>query len=99
MSDLFSIFWEAYPRKVAKKDAERAFKAAKITEKEMPVIMGALQNQKRNWHEARFIPYPATWIRGERWNDEPDPAIGKPRYSSTDPEEYLKRALERNERK
>lgn len=65
----FDEFWKAYPRKVGKGDARRAFeKAAKKVQ--LPVLLAALDLQKRGWDDPKFIPFPATWLNGERWEDE-----------------------------
>ena len=72
----FERFWKAYPRKVAKADALKAF------EKNVPgplleTVLNALEKQKRseNWtrDSGRYIPYPATWLNGKRWEDESEP--------------------------
>lgn len=70
----FADFWRAYPRRVARKDAEKAW--AKIDPAEYPKIFAAVARAKKHddWRreEGRFIPYAATFLRGERWNDELD---------------------------
>ena len=75
MTDLlFDRFWEAYPRKQAKKDARRAFLAARVDDHLLHQMLSALvwQKDQPQWsREGTFIPLPATWIRGERWQDEP----------------------------
>ena len=68
---LFSDFWTLYPKRVARKDAERAW--AKIDAAEYPAILLALVAWRRVWRARdndQFIPYPATWLNGERWTDE-----------------------------
>jgi hypothetical protein len=68
----FTDFWRAYPRRVAKKDAEKAW--AKIDAAEYPKILDAITKQRKteDWRRdgGRFIPYPASFLRGERWTDE-----------------------------
>lgn len=67
----FELFWEAYPRKEGKKDAHTAFTHVKAP---IEVLLSAIEKQKttQQWKsdKGRFIPLPATWLRGERWNDE-----------------------------
>lgn len=70
----FEEFWRQYPRKVAKGDARKAWiQTAKIRPL-LQVLLSALEAQKHQeqWLKdgGQFIPYPATWIRGERWDDE-----------------------------
>ena len=69
--DLFESFWDAYPRRQAKKDARKAWDQLKpdtaLVEKMLDAL--ELQVKSKQWREG-FIPLPATWIRGERWEDE-----------------------------
>lgn len=77
--DTFTQFWQAYPRRVAKKDAEKAWAVAiKLASPEL--IIAAVENQKQNceqWHKdgGQFIPYPASWLRGQRWEDDCQPIV------------------------
>lgn len=70
----FEAFWKAWPKKVAKEDARKAW--AKLNPSvELQEVMGkALEIQKNSnqWKKenGNFIPYPGTWIRGRRWEDE-----------------------------
>ena len=70
---LFSCFWEVYPKKVKKKDAFKAFKAIKNIEKILPDIINdvEIKKQTHNWKKqnGQYIPYPASYLREERWND------------------------------
>lgn len=70
----FSEFWAAYPRKVAKEDARRAWEklAPPPILREMIAVAIARQRETLQWTkgEGQFIPYPATWINGQRWHDE-----------------------------
>lgn len=74
---LFQMFWEAYPRKVAKVVAEDAFHKTVAGDKD-PVglvnrMIAALEVQKKDWNwvkdEGRFIPHPTTWLNQRRWED------------------------------
>lgn len=68
----FSQFWDAYPRKVGKREAEAVFgrlmrsKGAPTLEQTLAGVR-ALRAENR---ETQFIPYPATWLRQGRWDDE-----------------------------
>ena len=68
--DLFEEFWKIYPRKTAKGAARKAW--AKIAEPEA-VIAGAVRFAADPNRDATFTPYPATWLNGEQWLDEPLP--------------------------
>lgn len=69
----FEEFWGEYPRKAGKSDALKAWKKAKILDA-LPTVLDGLRKQKQSdqWKEdgGRFVPYPATWINGQRWQDE-----------------------------
>jgi hypothetical protein len=71
---LFSRFWDAYPRKVAKPDALKAFRRTKPTEAVLESMLAAIGRQdlaKRvQVGEARFVPHPTTWLNQERWKDQ-----------------------------
>ena len=68
----FNEFWLSYPKKRDKKRAVQAW--SKIPISEYPAIMAALSAQKESeeWKKdnGKYIPYPSTWLNGERWNDE-----------------------------
>ena len=81
VSELFAKFWKAYPRKVGKIAAQRAFDKAIHTEKtnaaaeallEKMCRVLAKQSESLDWkrEDGRFIPYPATWLNAGRWEDE-----------------------------
>lgn len=71
-SDDFLAFWGLYPRKVAKKDAAKAW--GQMNEMQRFAALAALPIHVRFWSLAgtspEFLPYPASWCRGERWEDE-----------------------------
>ena len=64
----FEQFWQAYPRKVGKGQARRAFLTA-LKKTTLPVLLSAVQQHRFDPRE-RFQPHPATWLNGERWLDE-----------------------------
>lgn len=64
----FDEFYAAYPKKEARADAERAWKKAKLPP--LAELLTALEKQKANWTDRKFIPLPASWINGRRWEDE-----------------------------
>jgi len=79
----FERFWVAYPRRQAKPEAERAFRAVMAPSRGDPkATIAELNDGLERWieywrHEAKpqFIPYPGTWLNQERWNDDPPPII------------------------
>ena len=70
----FDTFWEAYPRKVKKKEARKAWDSTKKVRPELSTILEAVEKWKESefWKKdgGQFIPYPASWLNGERWDDE-----------------------------
>ena len=70
----FDLFWDAYPRKTGKQDAIKAFQRLNPNDALMQTIIGAIDRQKLSpqWTKdgGQFIPHPATWINGRRWEDE-----------------------------
>ena len=71
----FEDFWALFPRKVAKLDARKSW--ARIPESCHLEILVALVEWRRVWADKdyEYLPYPATWLRGERWTDEIPPAF------------------------
>ena len=67
----FDQLWEEYPRKVGKAQAKKAFKTAskKINFYDLlPKYMSYVLTLEGK--DTQFIPHLATWLNGERWNDE-----------------------------
>lgn len=71
--DEFEEWWQAYPRKIGKDDARKAY-AKKVKNGVTPVaLLEAVQQQRWNLI-VRYRPYPATWLNGGRWQDDPEAA-------------------------
>lgn len=72
----FEQFWQAYPRKVGREAAMKAF--AKVAKSAYPLILPAIEKQKqsRQWREedGKYIPNPAKWLSEARWMDFVEPA-------------------------
>lgn len=77
----FLRFWEAYPRKEAKRKAAQAFARLAPSAGLLESILGAVERQRRSGClEPRaaadgrsVIPHPATWLNNRRWEDSPPP--------------------------
>ncbi len=71
--DDFSLFWQAYPKKVGKANCLKWFRSHKPSHEAVLVMVAAVnaQKQSRQWvkNGGQFIPNPQTWLNGERWND------------------------------
>lgn len=69
----FAEFYMAYPRKVGKEAARRAFeKAAKTTDPDVIVAGARRYAADPNLPERQFIPHPSSWLNAGRWDDEPE---------------------------
>lgn len=71
---MFDQFYSAYPRKIAKKNALKAWDKINVTPDLLKTMLDAIEKQKKSsqWVKdgGKFIPHPATWLNAERWNDE-----------------------------
>jgi hypothetical protein len=77
----FEKFWKAYPRKKAKDDAAKAYRAA-LKKADAETIRAGLDASVTEWREQRttprFIPYPASWLNGACWADGADRTLPQP---------------------
>ncbi len=74
IDERFDLFWAAYPKKQNKGGAKKSWSKIKPTAELFEKIMAALElaKQSEQWRKdnGQFIPYPATWLNGERWEDD-----------------------------
>lgn len=67
----FEIFWSAYPTKVGKQPARKAFDKVQVP---VETLVAAIERQKcsSQWSKdgGQYIPNPATWLNQGRWTDE-----------------------------
>ena len=98
----FDTFWSLYPRKVAKGDARKAWASTASIRPPIADIVAAIraQSQGEQWRKdfGMYIPYPATWLRQERWEDSttidlPAPERKKDRFDVAN-EEFARREAE-----
>jgi hypothetical protein len=68
--DYFEDFWKAYPKRVAKEDAIKAWNKIKMDESVLSKILDAIKVQDLAKQDKKFVPYPATWLNKKRWEDE-----------------------------
>ena len=68
---IFDDIWKIYPKKIGKGTARKALAAAM---KKTPIdqIQHSLSLFVRSWgnQDKKFMPHLATWLNGERWDDE-----------------------------
>ena len=76
----FEKFWEAYPKKIAKKAVLQKWKNLKVNDALFESIMKGLEAWKRSqqWMKdgGQYIPNPTTFLNQERWNDEITEGVG-----------------------
>lgn len=68
----FEVFWKAYPKKVSKKDAAKAWSKIK-PDKHQSIMKGLFNHMScEQWvkDNGQYIPNAATWLNKERWEDE-----------------------------
>ena len=74
-AESFALLYSDYPRHEARKDGEKAWLKLNPSPELFATIMEHIKLRKQTvWFgkEVRFIPLIATFLRGERWNDEID---------------------------
>lgn len=67
----FDDFWSAYPSKKAKEDARRAWHRLRLPPNVIDAILTDITDRAttdRSWLDG-FIPNPATYLNGRRWED------------------------------
>ena len=84
----FDSFYAAYPKHAGKANALKAWNALAPDEALQARIMAAIQVQRASpsWTKdgGQFIPLPATWLRGRRWEDEQQTAPEVSRFAGID---------------
>ena len=67
----FAVFWSAYPKKVGKKSARKAFDHVS---EPVESLVTAIKRQEcsAQWSRdgGQYIPNPTTWLNQERWEDQ-----------------------------
>lgn len=70
----FEDFWKAYPRKVGKEEARKAFIKKKCHELLPDILEGINRSIKSvEWTRegGKYVPHPSTWLNQGRWSDQP----------------------------
>lgn len=87
--ELFEEFWNAYPRKLDKAKAFRAFKSALKRSGFEDILAGVLLYRSDPKRDPDFTKYPATWLNSDSWENSHEPSKDS---------EVARRATERRER-
>lgn len=73
-NNFFEKFWNAYPKKRSKGQAEKAWAKIHPDERLLEKILSTIDRAKKSddWikEAGQFIPYPATWLNSKGWEDE-----------------------------
>lgn len=73
MPDGFDVFYEAYPKKVGRLVAIKAFKSVKAGAV-LKSILAHIERRRNSddWSKdgGKYIPHPASYLNGRRWEDE-----------------------------
>jgi hypothetical protein len=78
----FEQFWQAYPKRISKGQAEKVWQKLSPDERLTAEILQAVESAKTraDWQkqDGQFIPYPATWLNARGWEDAPSVTLPKP---------------------
>lgn len=100
--ELFARFWNLYPNKKGKAAAEKAWAKLKADSQLFDRIAEGLARQVvcQAWVKdgGAFIPHPATWLNGRRWEDEvKDPASPQSRHHGFERRDYYEGLTQRED--
>lgn len=74
IDEMFDKFWKAYPKRKDKKRAYKVFMKIKPDNELLQQMLDCIEREKKSldWlkDNGQYIPYPSSWLNGERWNDE-----------------------------
>lgn len=70
IDEAFDIFWAAWPRRVARKDAFKAFVRAIRGGVSLDELLEGIDRYKAGKPDWQDFAHAATWLNGERWTDE-----------------------------
>jgi hypothetical protein len=71
LDDGFHEFWNVYPKKIGKADAQKKWINKKPNiDQVMIALSWQMASDQWNKNDGEFIPNPSTYINQERWNDE-----------------------------
>jgi hypothetical protein len=102
----FAEFWKHYPKKRDWPKAYRAWCKLAPSEDDRAAILADIERRRESdeWRKAggAYIPYPATYLNGRRWEDGEGidagaPASGRlPTMGSFDTDDFFAEALRRS---
>ena len=73
----FDAFWLAYPKRIGKTAAYKAWGKAKLPALDVVLLAVEKQKKSKQWQadQGQYIPHPATWLNQGRWDDELEEAL------------------------
>ena len=77
----FASWYQSYPRKVARRDAEKAYRQLTASQRRTLTANTPAWAEEFASRSTDKIPYPATFIRKGAWEEPPPPTAG-PRVRS-----------------
>jgi hypothetical protein len=73
-ANFFARFYEVYPKKKSKGQAEKAFLKINPDEQLLDLMLSKIEQAKKSdeWikEKGKYIPHPATWLNAKGWLDE-----------------------------
>jgi hypothetical protein len=86
MEQLFAEWYLQYPKKMARRDAEKAYRQALKTTPAADLLAGVMRYAaERTGQDPQFTKHPATWLNKGCWLDEPTPVGAAPMPSGLRP--------------
>lgn len=81
----FEVFWSAYPKRVGKGAAWKAFEKLHPSQTLLDKMIQAIDLQKESYQwkreDGQYIPYPSTWLNQSRWEDDVGSTTAPPKQS------------------
>jgi len=74
--ELFSQFWQEYPRKKDKGSAYKAFKSAMKRATFEQILNGSRAYSNDPERKSEYTKFPATWLNADAWENDVAPAAG-----------------------
>lgn len=70
--EAFEVWWTVYPRKIGKGNAVKAWESAtkRVSQEDLLTITHRYAKSPAG-NAGEFTPYPATWLNGSRYEDDP----------------------------
>lgn len=87
----FRTFWDAYPRKIDKRKAEKAYQAALKRGASPGMILKAAQlyAEDRAGGDLRYVKHPTSWLNAGAYDNDPEPRTGYQPYQDFSDDDYL----------